>query len=284
MNVQTISMAKIFPPSHDVRKSHDLEKIFELAESIRTIGLINPIHVRPLGDKFEVIAGNRRYMAMEQLQAVECPCIIIDRKDGSDTAIKLHENIFREDLTPVEEATEVARMHDIELLPFTTIALIWKKSVAWVRDRYDFDHAASGLKDLVHEKQIPLSVAKILSRITDAAALEWHAQQAAINGCTAAMAQVWVNHYQAAPWKLPTPEELAELRARHKPPPVPQISCTSCYVQMPLDTVTQAYLCPNCTMMINRLGVARRQQEEEEQYATSRNVSDNENDEPNKQR
>ncbi len=88
------------------------ETLEELAESIRTQGLVQPIVVRPLGDGYELIAGERRWRAAQMAGMHEIPAIIKDVPDQAAAAMALIENIQRENLNPLEESQALQRLID----------------------------------------------------------------------------------------------------------------------------------------------------------------------------
>jgi len=88
------------------------EALDELTQSIRARGVVQPIVVRPAGDgtHFEIIAGERRWRAAQAAGLAEIPAIVREVPDDAALAIALIENIQREDLNPIEEASAVARL------------------------------------------------------------------------------------------------------------------------------------------------------------------------------
>ncbi len=92
------------------RREMDPNTLEELANSIRTQGIIQPLIVRPVGDKYEIIAGERRWRAAQLAGLTEVPAIIRHIPDEAAVAIALIENIQREDLNPIEEAIALHRL------------------------------------------------------------------------------------------------------------------------------------------------------------------------------
>lgn len=99
-----IAIEKIVPNRYQPRIVFDQESLFELAQSIRENGLIQPIVVRQTGDHYEIIAGERRYRAMMMSGHVRVPCIVIDADEQKSAAMALVENVQRENLSVIEEA------------------------------------------------------------------------------------------------------------------------------------------------------------------------------------
>ena len=94
------------------RREMDSQALEELANSIRTQGIIQPLIVRPVGNKYEIIAGERRYRAAKLAGLTNVPVIIRHIPDEAAIAIALIENIQREDLNPIEEAIALQRLID----------------------------------------------------------------------------------------------------------------------------------------------------------------------------
>ena len=105
-----IPMDCIFPGAHQPRRQFDEKTIAELAESIRSVGLLSPILVRRCAEGFELVAGERRFRAMEMLGWRECEAIVLGA-DGCDCAlIALIENLQREELHYLDEAAACRRI------------------------------------------------------------------------------------------------------------------------------------------------------------------------------
>lgn len=104
-DIKYISTDLIIPNTYQPRKYFNDESIDELAQSITTYGIIQPISVRVIEEnKYELIAGERRFRAAKKAGLNEVPVIIIDIDDKDSAAIALLENIQREDLNFIEEA------------------------------------------------------------------------------------------------------------------------------------------------------------------------------------
>ncbi len=110
--VSMLPIEAILPNRFQPRITFDETALKELAISIRTHGVIQPIIVRKLGDKFEIIAGERRFKASKLVGLEEIPGIIVDLNDKDSAEIALIENVQRKDLTPLEEAISYKRILD----------------------------------------------------------------------------------------------------------------------------------------------------------------------------
>jgi ParB family chromosome partitioning protein len=109
--IRMIPLEKIDPNPHQARC--ELGNIEELQDSIRSKGILEPILVRAKGSRFEIIAGERRYMASKNLGLKELPCIDMDVEDNEAMEIALIENLQRKDLDIFEEADGLQALADI---------------------------------------------------------------------------------------------------------------------------------------------------------------------------
>ncbi len=100
----------IKPNRYQPRADFNADSLFELAQSIRENGLIQPISVRKVDDYYEIIAGERRYRAMILAGYTSIPCIQMEANELQTAEMALVENIQREDLTAIEEANAYVRL------------------------------------------------------------------------------------------------------------------------------------------------------------------------------
>ncbi|PDH30164.1 MAG: chromosome partitioning protein ParB [Puniceicoccaceae bacterium MED-G30] len=108
--LRELSVKDIVPNPHQPRREIDPRLIKELARSIRSEGLLQPIVVRAKGKRFELIAGERRLRAFKQLERKKIPARIIEAGDASSASLALIENLQRENLNPVDEALGYASL------------------------------------------------------------------------------------------------------------------------------------------------------------------------------
>ena len=108
INETKIALSKLKPSSIQPRRIFDKNSINELAESIKSKGLVQPILVRPSSnnpDEFEIIAGERRWRAAQIAQLHELPAVVKNLDDSEALEMAIIENVQRADLSPIEEAS-----------------------------------------------------------------------------------------------------------------------------------------------------------------------------------
>ena len=109
----TLKLTQLAPGRYQPRTRMDEGSLYELAESIKAQGVMQPILVRPLGgDRYEIIAGERRSRAARLAGLDEIPVLVKSVPDEAAAAMALIENIQREDLNPLEEAQGLKRLTD----------------------------------------------------------------------------------------------------------------------------------------------------------------------------
>lgn len=101
---QEVAVHLIEPSPYQARREIVPDQLRELAESIRAEGLLQPIVVRRVGEKFQLIAGERRWRAFQFLKIKTIPARLVDASNASSAALGLIENLQREGLNPIEEA------------------------------------------------------------------------------------------------------------------------------------------------------------------------------------
>ena len=115
-NVEELDLNDILPNRFQPRIKFNEEKIFELAQSIKEHGVLQPIIVRPIGDKYEIVTGERRYKASVLAGLKTIPSIVLKLEDKDSIELALIENVQREDLSPIEEAISYKKILDMGYL------------------------------------------------------------------------------------------------------------------------------------------------------------------------
>jgi ParB family chromosome partitioning protein len=122
-----IALELIEPSPYQARRDISAEQLNELAESIRSEGLLQPVVVRQNGEKFQLIAGERRWRAFQQLKLRAIPAKVVEASNASAAALGLIENLQREDLGPIEEAQGYASLiRDFDLTQETAAERVGK--------------------------------------------------------------------------------------------------------------------------------------------------------------
>ena len=110
--VRTLRMAEIDPKADQPRRNFDAEALSQLADSIAANGMLQPILVRETGERYEIIAGERRFRAARLAGLSEIPALVLEADDEAAAKYALIENLQREDLNPYEEAAAIRKLMD----------------------------------------------------------------------------------------------------------------------------------------------------------------------------
>jgi ParB family transcriptional regulator, chromosome partitioning protein len=110
--VQMLPVASIEPHPHQPRRHFDEDALAELGESIRARGLIQPIVVRPHGQAYQIVAGERRWRAAQKARLHEVPALVREFDDVETLEVSIVENVQRQDLNAIEEAEAYKRLID----------------------------------------------------------------------------------------------------------------------------------------------------------------------------
>jgi ParB family chromosome partitioning protein len=112
----TIAITKIHLPSSQPRRYFDSEALEELSRSIKELGILEPLLVRPLNDDtYELVAGERRYRAASMAGLTEIPIVVREMDDATTYQVRLVENLQREDLNPLEETEGILELLALRL-------------------------------------------------------------------------------------------------------------------------------------------------------------------------
>lgn len=160
--VQTLSLDRIVPSPFQPREEFRSEHLQELVESIREQGIIQPLIVRRVGDKYELIAGERRWRAAQELKLTEAPTIVREATDREVLELALIENLQREDLNPIEEAVAYQRLHRDFKLTQEDISKRVGKSRASVANAMRLLDLHPDIRSLVKQNRISVGHAKVL--------------------------------------------------------------------------------------------------------------------------
>ncbi|MFD2672208.1 nucleoid occlusion protein [Marinicrinis sediminis] len=152
--VRQLPVDQIVPSPYQPRTIFDDEKIEELCQTIRTHGVIQPIVVRLRNDKYEIIAGERRFRAVKKLEMATIPAIIREFNDAQAASIALIENLQRENLTSIEEAIAYQKLIELHELTQESLAQRLGKSQSTIANKIRLLQLGDAVKQALMERQI----------------------------------------------------------------------------------------------------------------------------------
>ncbi|MEO0202797.1 MAG: ParB/RepB/Spo0J family partition protein [candidate division WOR-3 bacterium] len=167
-DLQLIDINAIEPNPYQPRKKFSEKELKELAESIKTSGLLQPIIVRQISeDKYQIVAGERRWRACRIAGLTKVPAIVKDLEDSEMLQLALIENLQREDLNPIDEALAYKQL--IEKFGFTQseIAQIVGKDRATITNTIRLLSLSEKVLEMLRDGKITEGHARVLLRIDD---------------------------------------------------------------------------------------------------------------------
>ena len=163
-----LPIEKIFPNLNQPRKRFDKIKLEELAQSISNSGIIQPIIVRSKMSKYELIAGERRWRAAQLAKIHSIPAIIRNISDSQVAEYAIAENIQREDLTAIEEATAYKNLLDTKKFTQEEVSKALGKSRSYITNMLRLLSLPSSVITLLEESKISVGHARALIGLVDA--------------------------------------------------------------------------------------------------------------------
>jgi ParB family transcriptional regulator, chromosome partitioning protein len=165
--IREVPVGKILPNPAQPRLSYDEESLTELADSIREHGVLQPILVRPAGAQFELIAGERRWRASRMAERETIPAIVVDFDESTALEVSIIENLQREDVSPLEEATMFRKMTEAFGYSVRQLAQKVGKDKGYVENRLRLSDAPADIRELVSLRKDTISHAYELMKIGD---------------------------------------------------------------------------------------------------------------------
>jgi ParB family chromosome partitioning protein len=163
--VRDIPLEKVVPNPSQPRMTWHEETLAELAASIREHGVLQPILVRPAGEGYEIIAGERRWRASKLAGKESVPAIVERFDDATALEIALIENLQREDLSPLDEAVIYKKMTDELGYSIRNLATKLSKDKGYVENRLRLASAPDDVRDMVAQRYDTLSAAYELMKL-----------------------------------------------------------------------------------------------------------------------
>ena len=149
-----LDLNDVLPNRFQPRIKFSEDSIIELSESIKEHGVIQPIVVRPIGDKYEIIAGERRYKASVLAGKETIPAIITDLNDKDSAEVALIENVQRRDLSAIEEAISYKKILDMGYLTQEQLAVKLGKSQSTVANKIRLLNLCDEVQEALMEDKI----------------------------------------------------------------------------------------------------------------------------------
>lgn len=165
--VVKVKLSSIIPNRFQPRLAFNEEELNELASSIKMYGVLQPLILRPIGDKYEIIAGERRYKASTLAGLTEVPAILVNLDDQTSAELAIIENIQRKDLTPIEEAKSYKKLLDLGNLTQDQLAAKMGKNQSTIANKLRLLNLVPEAQDALLHNSISERHARSLLQLKD---------------------------------------------------------------------------------------------------------------------
>jgi ParB family chromosome partitioning protein len=191
-----ISTDLIDDPEQPIRTDLTPASVEDLILSIKQVGLIEPLIVKLVKNRYEIIAGHRRLFACRIAKVLQVPCHIHKASNEQTEMMKIHENLYRAAVSPSDEAKHYSYLIDKHKMTPIKIAQLITKSPAYVTDRLGILEYPDFLLDAMKRGKISFSVAKEFAKFEDIQQMRTATYYAMRGGMTSEMAKKWVMDYK----------------------------------------------------------------------------------------
>lgn len=259
MNIQDIPLDKIRPPRLQPRLQETDLGIEELAKSIIRHGLISPLTVTPCNGGYRLLAGNRRFQALQSIAAPVATCNVVEVDDDLADEITIAENLIRLNLSPVEEAYAFAIYLERTGESHEELAQRLGKERTYVTRRLlllDLDNITLGA---LEDGMINLSQALILRRVEEPEIREKFITHTAEYGANVRTMTYWVTHYEQDKARAKAEEGRDLTPADVEPSRQVFMACDRCGEPTSYDSLRPAYLCPKCKQLLAQYRIAHQE-------------------------
>lgn len=193
---QILPLASIEEPANPVRSGVNESKFEELKESIREIGLVQPILVKKTGKKYEVIAGHRRYLACMDLGHERIAALIVPADANLEDAFKIHENDMREEMSPLDEASFYSELMEKNNWSTGDLAKHLKRPQSTITQKVGALDWDPRILKAMDEGKITWSIARELAKFPDEYGIRTHLEYAVESGATSRQVEAWLKQYK----------------------------------------------------------------------------------------
>jgi len=260
-NIQHIPLEDLDPPEFDSHFDTSTEADQEFVESIKFKGIIEPLIVRKVKKRFEIVAGSRRFRCAGRAGLSSAPCIVVKASDQEADELKVHENLHRLDLTDIEQGRQFLYFQTKYDLTLQQISDITKKSISYISQHITLLSSSDEILSSVHEKQISFSVARQLQRIKDPDEQNRFLGYVRDSGATTRVVEMWVDEYLREEDQKPPDHPGPVTHSAPNIHPDPTFTCHTCLGRTEIKNMIIWKICPDCDY---NLGNAVKEEREKE--------------------
>lgn len=248
--LRNIPLSLIDEPPAPVRATMEEGALYELRDSIRAMGLLQPIIVVPTISadgaanpehrpaegvtqdsgslRYEIVAGHRRFLAARLVPMEAMPCMVFADGELAKEAAMLHENAFREDMTAAEEGWFYCELVEKHTLTEAALCAMVRQKPDYIYERMDLVRKDANIAQLVAQRKMNFSVAKELLKCPDPDHRKYLAHLCVEGGATAKVARGYVQQWQSQQQGTITPQPGPAAPDAGSPPVENTMKCWCC--------------------------------------------------------
>lgn len=248
--LKNVAVIEINEDDYKMRESIGGEAFDELVSSVMRDGLLVPILLRPVDDGYTIVAGHRRFAAVSKLGWHFIPAQILGKDEEIGWGGAFAENMFRQDLTPLEEAAAVQDCIENGTYNIDTLSRALGRSVGWVESRLAMMKWPDDVLAVVHAGSLSVSAARNLAGIDDETHRSMLVEYAVSNGATARTTAAWLQSFEAGKM-CSDPGEVQPLSANSVLPPIePYTPCVMCSRKFKMVELRYTPICSDCSPLL----------------------------------
>lgn len=165
--VQNVFINDLKPNPNQPRRTFDEKSLIELADSIKQYGVLQPLLVTPVNGKYQIIAGERRWRASKLAKLNQVPVIVRTTEELEQLEIAIVENIQRVDLSPLEQAASIMRLHELFDISYDDIAKRLNKAVSTISNTTRLLQLPPAAQDALRSERISEGHARSILALKD---------------------------------------------------------------------------------------------------------------------
>lgn len=259
-----ISCDLIDDPAQPMRTDMTPASVESLVMSIKQVGIIEPLVVKAVNGRYEVIAGHRRLYSARLAKIPQVPCFIREANTEQTEMLKIHENLYREDIKPADEAKHFDHLITKQKMTPQKIAQLISKSQTYVLDRLGILNYPPLLREAMNHGEISFSVAREFSKFGDETQMRSAVYYAKRSGMTSDMARKWVQDYERSKNNPYTQNPTSPDQSEDVQPVEHTTTCIYCRKGLRLIEAEVVYMHSECMKKANSVEIKEKDKPEPE--------------------
>jgi len=245
-NIIYINLADLEYPSFQAHSKILPSDIKELSDSIKSVGVLEPLLVKKIDGAHEIIAGCLRYQAAQLAGLKAVPCIVMQLDGKQAEIIKLHENIKRVPLDHIDQSMTFVMMMEDYNMTEQSISEVTGKSISYISQHISLIKFCDELAAEVKQGNISFSQARELMRVTDKSHRNELLHYCKQDGASVQVIHSWVQDFLRKPVITDSNVIYPVHSDSDTSPPEINRVCEACETNVPISHIRQVFYCPQC--------------------------------------